>query len=143
VKPHVPDAAAAGRTHAAVGTDFASLDAYFADIARGPTVPRAFRRFEVLLPQKFNDGQPVPVSYFEDAIDELRKRFGGVSAETQDIEGYSVHRGQPYEDELVRLYVDVPDSEENVNFFRDWKERLREKFRQAEIWIATHAIEVL
>ncbi len=104
---------------------------------------RAFRRFEMLLPQRFNSGQPVPQAAFDDTLSELRDRFGGLSAETQDIQGYSVHRGQPFTDDLVRIYVDVPDTEENRQFFCDYKARLKERFDQVEIWIATHPVEVL
>ena len=56
----------------------------------------------MLLPQRFNDGQPVPPTAIEETLSELKSRFGGVSAETQDIQGYSVHRGQPFTDDLVR-----------------------------------------
>ena len=106
-------------------------------------MPRPFRRFEVLLPQHFNDGQPVPQSAFADTLHELRQRFGGVSAETQDIQGYSVHRGQPFSDDLVRLYVDAPDTPENWQFFLELKEQLKRRFQQVDIWITTHAVEVL
>lgn len=106
-------------------------------------MPRPFRRFEMLLPQHFNNGQPVPQATFTETLRELQERFGGLSAETQDIQGYSVHRGRPFTDDLVRIYVDVPDTAENRQFFAELKERLKERFEQVEIWIATHAIEIL
>lgn len=104
---------------------------------------RPFRRFEILLPTHLNNGQPVPESSFEKTLGELKDRFGGLSAETQEIEGYSVHRGEPFTDDLVRLFVDVPDTPENLQFFSDIKERLKVRFEQVDIWIATHPVEIL
>lgn len=47
----------------------------------------SFRRFEILLPRRFNDGQPVPDELIADALLELEERFGAVSCETQTIQG--------------------------------------------------------
>jgi len=63
---------------------------------------RAFRRFEILLPLRFNDGRPVPEDLVGDTLLELRQRFGAVSAETQTIRGLWEHKEQVYRDELVR-----------------------------------------
>jgi hypothetical protein len=43
------------------------------------------RRYELLLPLRFNDGQPVPDSLIADSLVELEQRFGAVSSETQVI----------------------------------------------------------
>lgn len=45
----------------------------------------SFRRFEILLPRKFNDGQPVPDDLLADVLMELEGRFGAVSSETQTL----------------------------------------------------------
>jgi hypothetical protein len=37
---------------------------------------RSLRRYEILLPLRFNDGQPVPDDLIADALLELEKRFG-------------------------------------------------------------------
>jgi hypothetical protein len=106
-------------------------------------MPRAFRRFEILLPQRFNDGRLVPSSHFANTLHELKERFGGVSAETQEIRGFSLYSGQAFNDELIRLYVDVPDTPENLQFFQNFKEQLKANFQQVDIWLITHAVEVL
>jgi hypothetical protein len=46
-----------------------------------------FRRFEILLPLRFNDGQPIPESLVAETLLEIEDRFGVVSAETQQIQG--------------------------------------------------------
>jgi hypothetical protein len=100
-----------------------------------------FRRFEFLLPLKFNDGQPIPSELFVDTLLELEERFGAVSSETQTIHGRWKHEGRSYRDDLVRLFVDVPDEPENRQFFQEFKEHLKSRFQQIEIWMTTYPIE--
>jgi hypothetical protein len=76
----------------------------------------AFRRFKILLPLRFNDGQPVPGELIADTLLELEQRFGAVSSETQTIQGLWRHQGQSYRDDLTRIFVDVPDAPENSAF---------------------------
>jgi hypothetical protein len=45
------------------------------------------RRYEILLPQRFNDGTPVPDELIGQTFLELRTRFGSMSSETQIIRG--------------------------------------------------------
>jgi hypothetical protein len=47
----------------------------------------ALRRYEILLPLRFNDGQSVPDGLISDTLIELETRFGTVSWETQIIRG--------------------------------------------------------
>ena len=102
----------------------------------------SLRRFEVLLPLNFNDGQPVPRQLLDLTRHEFKERFGAISTETQSIRGSD--RGTDSEgDKLVRIFLDVPDSPENRAFFSEAKERLKTRFEQEEIWITTHVIERL
>jgi hypothetical protein len=103
----------------------------------------SFRRFEILLPRQFNDGQPVPDDLFAETLLELRVQFGAVSSETQIIRGLWQHDDQVYRDDLVRVFVDVADTTENMQFFRDLKERLKTRFHQLEIWLITYPIQVI
>ena len=52
----------------------------------------AFRRFELLLPLRSNDGRPVPGELIADTLLELEQRFGAVSSETQTIQGFWQHQ---------------------------------------------------
>src|SRR5579863_1652179 len=104
---------------------------------------RTLRRFEVLLPLRFNDGQSVPDDLVADTLIELEERFGAVSCETQTIRGLWHQEGQPFRDDLVRVFVDAPDLPENRAFFVGFKERLKARFRQLDIWLVTYLIEVL
>jgi hypothetical protein len=104
---------------------------------------RMLRRFEVLLPLRFNDGSPVPDDAVADTLLELEQRFGSVSCETQTIRGQWRHEGQNYRDDLIRVFVDVADEPECRRFFLEYKERLKARFQQLDIWLTTYLIEVL
>lgn len=102
-----------------------------------------FRRFEILLPLRFNDGSEVPDELVADTLLELRARFGAVSCETQAIQGVWSHENEVYRDELIRVFVDTADSEDSRAFFVELKERLKSRFGQLDIWMTTYPIEVL
>lgn len=104
---------------------------------------RMVRRFEVLLPLRLNDGTPVPDAAVADTLLELEERFGAVSCESQTIRGRWRFEGQSYRDDLVRVFVDVPDELGNREFFVGYKEQLKARFQQLDIWMTTYLIEVL
>ncbi len=54
---------------------------------------KEFRRFEILLPLRFNDGEPMPEEVIGITLAELQERFGAVSFESQTIRGQWEHGG--------------------------------------------------
>jgi hypothetical protein len=48
-----------------------------------------------------------------------------------------------FRDELIRVFVDAPDVPESRQFFKAFKERIKVRFNQADIWLTTYPIEVL
>lgn len=98
---------------------------------------RPLRRFEVLLPKRFNTGEPVPMDLIVETLLELESRFGAVSTETQTIQGFWRHEGESFRDELIRAFVDVPDLPEHRQFFEHYKDQLKSRFRQVDIWVTT------
>lgn len=101
------------------------------------------RRFEILIPLRFNDGSDVPESLVGETLVDLRKRFQAVSAETQVIRGFWEHKGEVFRDEHMRLFIDVEDRPENRIFFSQFKEVLKERFRQIDIWMTSHPLDVI
>ena len=93
------------------------------------------RRFEILLPKRFNDGTSVPDEVIGDTLSELRSRYGAVSLETQVIRGQWEYGGQIYRDEVIRVFVDAPRAPETQRFFVEFKEKLKARFQQIEMWI--------
>ncbi len=48
-----------------------------------------------------------------------------------------------FRDDLMRIFVDVPDLPENRQYFVEFKERAKARFQQLEIWLATYLVEIL
>jgi hypothetical protein len=85
----------------------------------------------------------VPDVLIADTILELREYFGAVSCETQTIHGIWTHEAEVYRDELIRVFVDAPETASSRDFFLEFKERLKARFDQLDIWMTTYPIEVL
>jgi hypothetical protein len=103
----------------------------------------SFRRYEILLPRRFNDGGQIPPHLVADTLIELRRQFGAASCETQTIQAQWRHQREVYHDEFVRVFVDVEDVLENRRFFLGFKDRLKQRFQQVDIWMTSYSIDVL
>jgi hypothetical protein len=101
------------------------------------------RRYEILLPLRFNDGREVPGSLVAETLLDLRSSFGAVSSESQIIQGQWQHGGEVYRDATVRVFVDVVDTPENRAYFVRLKEQLKARFQQIDIWLTSYPIDVL
>jgi len=101
------------------------------------------RRYEILLPLQFNDGRDVPDELLWKTVEELEGRFQSVSLESQVIHGLWRGEAISYQDNNTRLIVDVDDSPESRAFFVALKARLKRRFKQLEIYVVSHQIEVL
>ena len=103
----------------------------------------ALRRYEILLPLRFNNSQPVPPEVIADTVLKLREQFGAVSWENQTVQGQWQYEGIVYRDDLVRVFVDVADTLENRQFFLQFKEHVKTDFQQLDIWLTSYPIDVL
>ncbi len=102
----------------------------------------SLRGFEALLPLRFNDGRDVPGEWLAEAVLEVVDRFGAASYETQRVEGHWRQGGVTYRDDLVRLVVDVPDTEENRGWVREFKTRWKAKLEQLDLWVVSYVIDL-
>lgn len=101
------------------------------------------RRYEILLPLKHNDGGNVENALIEQTREELIARFGAASTMPNALRGVWVHEGQRYEDELLRIIVDVEDAEPHREFFVEFKQTLLQRFDQLDIYITSHIVEII
>jgi len=101
-----------------------------------------WRRFEVLLPLRFNDGRDVPAEQVAEAVLEIVDHFGAASYETQKVEGHWRQGGVVYRDDLVRLFVDVADTSRNRQWMKKFKDRWRLRLEQLELWMVSYQIEI-
>ena len=102
----------------------------------------SFRRYEILLPIRYNDGRPIEPEKFLTTYEEVVSRFGGVTIQPETLRGIWLHEDQRFEESNVRVVVDVEDSAASAAFFAQWKERLKERFRQIDIWIVSYEIRI-
>jgi hypothetical protein len=91
----------------------------------------------------FNDGTPVPETLLAQTFAELRAHFGAASWETQVLRGVWEQEGAVYQDNLTRFFVDVPDVPEHRQFFKQFKQRLKQRFQQLDVWITSHPVDVI
>lgn len=100
------------------------------------------RRYEVLLPLRFNDGRDVPPEWLAEAVLQIVRNFGAASYETQKIEGHWRHGSVTYRDDLVRIVVDVPDEPRNRRWMKTYKAEWKTKLEQLELWMVSYLIDV-
>src|SRR5205807_1573430 len=100
-------------------------------------------RFEILLPLFYNDGRPIEREKFLQTDDDFVHRFGATSTDTVAVRGRWLYQSTLYQDQLVRVRIDVEDAPENWQAMREMKETLKARFEQLDIWITAHRVEVL
>jgi hypothetical protein len=100
------------------------------------------RRYEILLPLQFNDGRDIPGELLADAVLEVVDNFGAVSYYDNLIEGRWTHQGLVYRDNNSKLVVDVEDTGENRQWFREYKARWIERLEQIDLWLVSYEIDV-
>jgi hypothetical protein len=91
---------------------------------------KKFRRFEVLLPARFNDGQEVPDELLGQAVIEVIQQFNAVTFFNDAAEGYWQHEGKIFHDNLGLLVVDVSDTAASRNWMKAYKARWKKRLDQ-------------
>lgn len=59
------------------------------------------------------------------------------------LRGVREQEGTVYQDNLTRFFVDVPDLPEHREFFKRFKERLKQRFKYLDVWITSHPMDVI
>jgi len=65
-------------------------------------------RYEILLPLRYNDGLPIESAKFDQTNLELVDKFSATTTDMITAIGSWKYQGTPYEDQLLRLIVDLP-----------------------------------
>ena len=99
------------------------------------------RRYEMLLPLKYNDGRPMEDEKIHQTREELVARFDAISVLPGSVQGIWIHEGTRYEDDTRRIAMDVDDTAENREFFVNYKAMLCERFEQVEIYIVSYPLD--
>ena len=59
------------------------------------------------------------------------------------MRGQWQQQGEIYHDELVRVFADMENTAENRQFFLEFKERLKARFQQVDLWLTSYPINLL
>jgi hypothetical protein len=100
-------------------------------------------RYEILLPLRYNDERTIEGAKFRQTSRELVEEFGATTIDLLSAVGSWKYKGTIYQDELLRFIVDVPGSFAADDFFRNYKETLKARFEQIDIWVSGHEIQIL
>ena len=103
----------------------------------------SFRRYEITLPTRYNDGREIEPAKFLATRRELSGKFGALTFLPEPIQGEWTHKQLRFEDVNLRIIVDVEDTAENAEFFAKFKETLKQRFEQIEIWIVSYEIRIV
>src|SRR5437867_2221266 len=98
----------------------------------------SFKRYEILLPTRYNDGLAIEEEDFTRTRRELVAEFGAVTWHPEQLRGIWSHDGRIFEDTHLKVVIDVEDTPAVGAFFRRFKETLKARFRQLDIWIVSY-----
>jgi hypothetical protein len=104
------------------------------------------RRYEILLPAKYNDGRDIMqvcMECFPQTLMEVLDQFGALSYTPNAVMGVWTAEGMRYNDELAKLTVDVEDRPESTQFIAHLKADLLQRFAQLEIYVVSYPLEVI
>jgi hypothetical protein len=99
------------------------------------------RRYEVLLPVRFNDGSEVPDELLGQAVNEIVEQFGAVTF-YKEAEGRWRHEDVMYRDDLALLVVDISDTARNRRWMKQYKAAWKERLKQLELWMVSYPIDI-
>ena len=100
-------------------------------------------RYEILLPLCYNDGRLIEPVNFDLTNLELMERFSATTTDMITAVGSWKYQGTVYEDQLLRLVVNIPTSVSADEFFDGYKEILKTRFQQIDSWTTSHEIRII
>ena len=100
------------------------------------------RRYEVLLPVRFNDGRDVPEKLLGEAVNEIVEQFNAVTFYKESAEGRWRNEETLFRDDLALIVVDVPDTAKNRKWMKAFKEKWKQRLKQLDIWMVSYRIDI-
>jgi hypothetical protein len=99
-------------------------------------------KYEIFLPLKYNSGTAIEPEKIEQIQEQLMAVFGAitVSSFVAPFQGTWRYGGVEFIDDIVRIEI---ITNEELQFFKTFKRRLKRKLRQIEILITMQYIHVI
>lgn len=101
-----------------------------------------WRRYEVVLPLKRNDGRWCRQERIAEAFSEVSEHFGSTSVETSETERRFQRVGVQSRGNSLRIIVDVLDSAKTRAWMRRYKARWKGRLELPELSLVSYRIEV-
>jgi hypothetical protein len=101
------------------------------------------KEYDIFLPLRYNDGNPIEASKFQEVQEQLLAQFEGLTYFPQANQGIWKLAGVTYRDEIVIFRVLASDSRRARRLLRNLKEKLKAEFAQEEIFIIERDVNTL
>ena len=100
-------------------------------------------RYEFYIPMRYNDGRLIEKRKFDTLKDMIAEKFSGVSVHYIRIAGEwkDPYTGRVFKDESIKYEVAVDKKEEK--FFLDLKEKMKDIFKQKDIYLLRTTVDFL
>lgn len=101
------------------------------------------RRIEIIIPLEYNDKREIEHTKFFETKQELLNHFGGFSYLTGSFGSWRSPDGMVYSDRSTLFVVAASDSQNTLEFVRQYKKKLERRFQQQAIMFTHYRIYTL
>ena len=103
------------------------------------------KKYEIYLPLKYNNGEPIEPEKIKQIREELIAVFGAltVSALSAPFQGTWKYGGVEFIDDIIKIEVIATNGVKTDRFFRQFKQRLKKLLQQIDILITTQDIRTI
>ena len=88
----------------------------------------------VYVPLCYNDGSRIEKVRIEKSLDEIKLKFGAFTRAKAN-EGIWIYKSKEYKDFIDKIEVLTYDTKENDEWFKKFKEVLKKRLKQKEIFV--------
>jgi hypothetical protein len=94
-------------------------------------------RIEIIIPLRDNDGKLIEISKHKQTKDEITQRFGAGNFMIPSEGAWTNHseNDRIYLDINASVWLLIDNTENNINFFKNYKEILKNRYDQKVIYI--------
>lgn len=103
-------------------------------------------RFEIRLPTHYNDGVEIEPEKHLQTKDGIFEEFGGFTVITVTLGGWrDPNTNKIYEERMGGFIVDIDKEtlDKTIEFLKQYKEILKERFKQEEIYIVGYDLYII
>ena len=102
-------------------------------------------KFEIYLPLKHNDGTDIEAEKLDEIQHQLIAVFGALtmSSLSAPLQGKWRYGGVEFIDDIIRIDIVAKDQWDSIEFFKNFKRRLKRNLRQLDILITLQYVHTI